>query len=302
MNSSNIVVRRMMVAAGIVVASLAGSQRAEAVYVNAVNALGPVHYWRFSETSGPTASDSVNGKNGTYVNSPLPAQPGPPHSQFPGFLPDNVSIGFQATDADAVTFADPDQLGPSETFSSVTGVSELSMVLWFRLDEAGSDTTRQILAGYQKSTGSRYIFLTTRESTGNLKFYLQDKDGDQIIVEPYSGMTDSNWHQVAMTWNGGSLRTYLDGGSEMTFSDVSVTGKLFTPEGFIAARDINGSNSLDGRIDELTLFDYVLSGTEVQDLYESAFIGQIPEPSGLVLCAMGVAALASRRRPRRRLG
>ena len=259
--------------------------------------LNPVHYWRMEETYGQTVLDSIGNWTGTLQNNPVLGDVGPRPYAFPGFDADNHAVGFVRTGDTGISVTDVDQLAPGMKFSE-GGVDALSMSAWFRLSETGPDNARQIIAGFQKSAGNRYTFLTTRESDGKLKFYLSDGDDQskQIVASPYSGITDSEWHHVVMTWDGSALRTYLDGENEQMFTNAAVQGALFAPEGFYIGRDTAGGSAFDGHIDEVALFNYALGADDVWALYQGAMV---PEPSALLLlgfAAVGFAVLPVRRR------
>jgi len=266
----------------------------------AVLDLNPVHYWRMEETYGATALDSVDNWTGTLQNNPTLGDVGPRPPDFKGFESDNHAVGLVRSSSTGIAVADVDQLTAGESFSA-GDVDALSMSAWFRLSETGPDNARQIIAGFQKSSGYRYTYLVARESNGALRFYLSDGDdqSQQINVAPYPNITDSEWHQVVMAWDGSALRTYLDGTNEQVFTDPDVQGALFVPDGFFIGRDINGSNYFDGQIDDVALFNYALSAGQVAAMYQWA---TVPEPSALVLLVLGAIGCAGTVRCRRRPG
>jgi len=256
-------------------------------YVAKVNELAPAHYWRFSETAGTTAGDAVGDKDGTYSDpGPTLGQPGPRPGDALSGMPDaNLAPDFNRSQNDSVSIS-----------GDYPDAGAITMSLWTQLAPDGSDTNRQIIAGYQDSVGTRYNFLVCRESNGYLKFYLSDTDGDQIIVQPYADFTDSRWHNIVFSWDGSELKTYLDGGGEQTFTDASVSGDLIASDFLFVGKDIVNANQLDGLVDELILFDYVLTPQQVGNLYSAA----IPEPDALLLLCIGLVGLLVLRRRRKK--
>lgn len=246
------------------------------------------HYWRFEEhVSDETAIDSVNAKTGTFLGNATRVSANLPAPNL-GFGTDNQALSLTGAATDGVSF-DADSVGGS-TFAG--GVSQLSLSAWFRLDESSNDSTRQIIAGFQQSTGARYNFLMARESDGSLKFYVKDANGAQIIQNPFPGITDSDWHHVVMVWDGPSnmFRAYLDGGNEFSIGGFGEMN-LATSDEFFIGRDIIGGNAFHGLIDEVALFNDALSASNVSQLYNST----VPEPGSLALLVLGVGLIATRR-------
>ena len=64
----------------------------------------------------------------------------------------------------------------------------------------------------------------------------------------------------------------------------------------LAGRDSGGAYALNGQIDELSIFDYALSKSEVDSLYMAA----VPEPSTIILLGISLICLLFADRQRRR--
>jgi glycerophosphoryl diester phosphodiesterase len=216
----------------------------------------PCHYWRMEESRGKILA-SVGDWSLTLRTAPMDwADSGIRPPSFMGLETNNCAAGFRAADGNGLyntNAAVVDALTPTNHFSAGT-VDRLSLSVWFRLSETGSDTSRQIIAGFQRNTGNRYTFLVCRENTGALQCYVTDNSGEsQLIVSPYPAMTDSAWHNFTMAWDGAVLRTYLDGGNEKSYSNVNVSGAIRTSDGFYLGMDANGGNRFDGQDERIVL-------------------------------------------------
>ena len=78
-------------------------------------------------------------------------------------------------------------------------------------------------------------------------------------------ISDTDWHQVAVTKNGNLVEFYLDGASKA----ATPYQVLFTFNGYIGIgyRPDNGDNSFYGVIDELSVYNRALSASEIQSVY-----------------------------------
>ncbi len=255
-------------------------------YEQAVLALNPCHYWRMEETHGRIL-DSIGDWSLTLRTGTMPwASVGLRPPSFLGLETNNCAMGFIRANGHGLynTNALVDALTSTNSFSAGT-VDKLSMSVWFRLSETGPDNERQVIAGFQKLAGYRYVFLVLREGSGALRCYVTDNSGDsQLIKDTYANITDSNWHNFVMTWDGSAFRTYLDGGNEKFFTDANVSGALRASDGFFIGQDINNSSFFDGEIDEVALFSDALTAQQVADLYAAAVRGKIPQGTLMRLC------------------
>ena len=81
----------------------------------------------------------------------------------------------------------------------------------------------------------------------------------------------NRWHQLAMTYDGSALRTYLDG------KEVAVTtvGKQRVPgtTSLCIGRRQDGSFSFQGAIDEVRLYDRALSAEEIEANFRALAAG-----------------------------
>ena len=267
----------------------------QAAYIDAVTALNPMHYWRFSETTGTSASDEVGSKTGTHNNGVTVGAAGPRTADgFAGLGTDNLAPAYDGFNDDT-TFANPDDLGPTKKFS--TGVGALSTSFFYKSDN--SATVSGVFAGYMQASGARYIFQSRdiAPTSDGPQFFVVDSSANSASLIT-SDVADTDWHHVVQTWDGTTLTYWIDGGSGTpggyTYTQTGPSGNLATPTHLIMGRDANGTSPLNGRLDEFAIFDYALSGTQVVALYNAA---TVPEPSVVaMLLVLSLTGLLSRRR------
>jgi len=262
-----------------------GSTATADYYETAVQLGGLRNHWRFSETSGAAATDSIGGNDGTFVNvagapvtlglaGPTPSE-GHDGYAFKGFAADNTSVKFVwNTGANYMQSENGQGIGdPATGRRFVDGVSQLTMSMWYKNVFNGEG----YLGGFSKSgTSNRYVFSVYSPTATTLRFYAMSNNGVQLVTDDITmeSAGDHQWHHVVQVWDGTErrLRVYIDGQERFNGVDASMTANLYVPGGFFLGRDVYGSNrNLGGFLDEVSLFDRALSAEEVFELYDSAF-------------------------------
>lgn len=156
---------------------------------------------------------------------------------------------------DEVTFAQMPGLAPT------TG---LTIAAWVRVDNTAADISAVVTKMRTGPTGpelSYGLLLIPGGGSGmRMNYYktgLQGALGDNQVQ--FGG-----WHHIAMTWDGGTLRGYIDGvqdtaqGSSMFLSYDATTPVVIGNDG--------GMYPFDGMIDDLRIYPYALLADEVMAL------------------------------------
>lgn len=84
---------------------------------------------------------------------------------------------------------------------------------------------------------------------------------------------DGNWHHVVFSISGTAIKIWIDGGSggsptHTDTSTVSYVGNATTPL-YFGKNGANNSYYLNGSLDEVAVFEYELSATQVANIYNS---------------------------------
>jgi hypothetical protein len=109
--------------------------------------------------------------------------------------------------------------------------------------------------------------------------------------------TNDAFHHVVLTNSSGTVKAYLGGQLEITLTttvmNITNAGDLLR---FFLDNTSTGANDefSDGRIALLRIWEGPLLDDQIQSLAANPF--GVPEPSGLVLCSLGVAGLIGYRR------
>ncbi len=262
-----------------IAAHYAAATTNNAGYPNQVLAANPLGYWRLESPpytaptpqSLPIMSNSgtlaPNG-NGRFQTGSLPGLPGVP---FWALGANNYACGFAGT-----SFSDC-----PGTFLNITG--PLTLIAWVNCGAANGSTQSLI----SKGAGSYYLQL---DGSGFPHFAAGDQPvGDVIGSTP---VTDGQWHQLVGVYDAVSSESlYVDG--QLVASTTGATAPVPGNSSDVwlgDAPDAPGLESLNGVVDEVSVFTNALSINQVEQLYSIAttipsapfFTGITRTPSGVV--------------------
>jgi hypothetical protein len=247
-----------------------------APYPQQVLADGPLAYFRLDEASGTTAYDYAGGNNGTYTNvslgvpgynssAPVQSDPSETAAEFGDFPPNNDYAGNV----------------PSYLNFGVTngGNAEFSVEAWFNEYLFLNGGNGIVALGYGNG-GEQFVLDTGNGSSGGLRFFVRNAAG---VVSPastsYTPANDGKWHHVVGVCDeaGGHVYLYLDGALVGSGTIAPNTGLLSSTTPLsIGARQSGGSNPPNydfqfiGVIDDVSLYNYALSSTQVANHYYAA--------------------------------
>ncbi len=213
-------------------------------------ASGTVGYWKLDETAGTTAYDfSGNGKNGTYVNTPASTT-----GKIGG------ALLFNGTNQN---------VGSINTSALPSGTSAVSMFAWIKT----STTTRETAVSYGGSATGQAATLNVNEFAANGHFYI-DFYGNYLD----SGVTvnDGLWHLVGFTLAGSttSITMYVDGaaysGTLGGIPNILAGTNMQIGRWVTAGAGDTSPYYFSGSIDEVKIYNRVLSATEVKNIYNAA--------------------------------
>jgi hypothetical protein len=217
---------------------------------------GPVEWVPLDDTSGTTAVATVGG-NGTYINAPtLAASP--------------AILG-----GTAVTFNGTDERVDLPDVSATEG--SFTLEAWFKL----SDTNGNPYILSEASTTSNNPIAAIALNAGQVSAFLRGNTGGSVTVNPPSGMLDQDdgvWHHCASTWDGTTLRLYLDG--RFLNSGTGTPGTRSMNTATVAAlRRAAVSLWFPGTIDEPAIYTRALTLEEINSHFEAAEIPVVTRKS-----------------------
>ena len=207
---------------------------------------GLVACYLFNEGDGKIVQDlSGNGNHGTIHNM-----------AFPPTAASGWNAGRRGTALDFDGANDYVEITNNPSLNFGVGES-FSVQAWVKF--AGSDASQTI---YRSSTASAK-FILERRSGGLVRFQIRGTN-----VTSTTNINDGNYHHILGIRNGstGVLSLYIDGVSEGTPTGTDTGSVTDTANHRIGARQ-NDTELFNGIIDEVRIYNRVLSAEEIKQLY-----------------------------------
>jgi len=216
---------------------------------------GLVGYWNFEEGSGQTVYDrSGNGNDGTLGSSTAVEKSDPVFvSGHDSNGPGGTGLQFDGVD-DYVDAGNDDSL-------NITG--DITILAWIKRRSFG---TPQTIVDKQK-TGNDYTepYRLIFEGWDNTLRFQLGGGGTSWNSFVFGAITDNNWHHIAVTIEGVSVKGYIDGvqsGTTQTFSGTRQSSNL----PFLIGKQKDGFY-FNGVIDEVRIYNRALSADEIRMHY-----------------------------------
>ena len=215
-------------------------------YYSEVLADAPLGYWRLGESSGTTAADSSgNGRNGTYS----------------GTYTLGAAGGINAVNT-AVSFAGAGSVNINS--STLQPSNAATVEAWVKPASSCGNCTI-----FEKSANGFPNTSFLMDISGGLfrcRFY---KWGFLNQIQSNASFTADAWAHVACSWNGTTLRMYVNGVQQTATAALSAPIDTGTGASRIG-RLVNGTNPFYGTIDEVAVYSTGLSGTRISAHYAAA--------------------------------
>ncbi len=206
-----------------------------------------IGHWGFDSAAGNIAVDDIGKNNGSVVDA-----------QWERGLVGNA-LRFDGI-YDIVEIPDSSEL---------TFLWGLTIEAWINADSFygnGVQSGNPILTKWVSSPVGEY-FLSTFEG-GNVVFAVSNGFIRDRMVVP-AAMEPGKWHHVVATWDGKIMSVYVDGalkGWELTNTPYFYQEEYSGDD--IKIGYLTSSWRFDGVIDEVSLYNYPLSPSEISDTYE----------------------------------
>ncbi|MDO8498938.1 MAG: LamG domain-containing protein [bacterium] len=235
----------------------------------------PVGWWKMDECQGTTINDSSGNSNtgtltigtgGTQTTTigygTCTASASTPwYNGRTGKR--NASLNFDGTD-DYVNVGS----------NSITGTNPYTLSAWVK-GNSMSGYGGALGIGNGATNQLAYIGWVTTVQVGTANSW----GGGGYGKNYGSGVTDiTNWHHITLTSSGGSTQTlnlYIDGILRQTNTETFSLANTSTKIGVL---DDNGTKNywFNGQIDDVRIFNYALTATQVKDVYNGGAVNFAP--------------------------
>jgi hypothetical protein len=213
----------------------------------------PLTWWKFDEGSGTTAGDSSGkGHNGVISGATWKAG----GWDGSGYCLEFNGVSGEVTDADAGDY--------------LNGLDGLTVSAWVKSNIVGTDKGFIIFMDPDGTDNRDMRYDDAGSISGRdnvIKCGLTSTEGTHE-TESSGGIQVTAWQHIAMTWSAGEpARIYVNGWLDDSFTDQAIQGGTLTGYTKIlvgrGGKDRDGDDAWDGLIDEVRVYDYALSGTEI---------------------------------------
>jgi hypothetical protein len=226
--------------------------RNSSVYSDVILSDQPASYWKLDEAAGTTATDAMGVSNGTHLN-------GVAVNQTSGVKNANKTVTYDGID-------DRTTLGDIYSFS---GMTSYSAEFWVK-PSAPDANYRRVLGKELASPGGGWCFYLAPTSSGTpngIRFSRQDASGT-VNIASGPALTAGTWYHIVGTWDGFTIRLYVNAAAPLqagsAISLPATTGRQLT-----LGADSGASNRTAGSVDEVAIYTYVLSATQVTEHYDA---------------------------------
>lgn len=193
-----------------------------------------------TDASSGETTDVWSGNTGTFAGTgETPGQTGANQTYTT-----NEAFGFDGAGRVSTTVSDPDV--------------PFSAAAWAYWD--GGKIVASTRGGTDQGFGLHF-------KNGVYNPYIRDGPANTYRQIEGSSVTTGNWYHVAITVGAGTFTAYFNGAP-----DGSLSYDGYTPGSDVEIADDGLGNNLLGRVDDVRIYDKVLSDTEVSDLYNTGTI------------------------------
>jgi hypothetical protein len=235
-----------------------------AAYEDQTLALGALDYWRFNETNGTTAYDYISGLDATYGASTTNGVPGPSAPDFLGFETNNLAVAMDHTIGTSAGYV----TAPALNLNTGT----LSLTAW--VYPFGDITNYQGVVYSRASTYAKGInYISIPPSRLNMIGYTWNQNNIDTYGWPSGLITPpGQWSFVALTIAPLQAVMYVGTNGVLLAATNAILHDVEAWNGatLLAADSATSDRTFMGKLDEVAVYGYTLSASQVAQLYSAA--------------------------------
>ena len=145
--------------------------------------------------------------------------------------------------------------------ADLINTNDFTFAVWMNLSKK-SEWQRLFSAGKDKDNT---MFLTPQASDGKLRFRIEKDDDKQVIKTDYE-VKSGQWEHIAVTLDGDTGKIYVNGELIATETDITYNPSELNIEDLWLGKSQFDDPNLNGRLDEVRIYQESLSGDEIKKL------------------------------------
>ena len=213
---------------------------------------GPVSYWRFGEASGTSTADLTGLADGTLSGTAALGAD--------GLLTGDPNLALDANGSAGVACG-------THTPHSIDTTGELTVESWVSVPATAA--VQMIVARDDAGAGGTSEWFMAIDASARLWVVIYNTGGTGALNVTSSALSTGTTYHLAFTWDGTTLRLYVNGTEDGTDNTVSGTiqghdGSTVTRIGY---RGTSPNRPLTGTIDETAIYPRALDASEIAAHY-----------------------------------
>jgi hypothetical protein len=209
----------------------------------------------------PPAWDDTSGNDLATMCATSPADQCP--AVVPGLFRDAIDFDVDADAGDN----DNDRLRiPS--VAALEPSAQVTVETWVRPHAMPATGTRMMIVhkgAANPSTPPFTSYSIEYNANGTFRCYANISTAGEELIDGTRMSAPNQWHHVACTYDGIALRMFVDGFPDGSFSAAGTLEYGLTGGDDVFMGDYNGSQFLDGEVDELAVYDVALVPAILQE-------------------------------------
>lgn len=206
------------------------------------------------------AADSIGGHDGTLVGAVIDNVATNARLGSGSLLLSNADDRVEILDSGNGQ-ADPNELTYISTWADFRQAHQFTISAWIQVDAFRSDWQsimyKGATYGLNRNAGSSNLYARISQYPDN---EISARDDDMIAI----AIDDGNWHHIAAAFDGVNLSLYIDGILEAQELAADYNGSLPLDGSYLVF-----GNGLDGRLDQIRLYDRGLTADRIWDEFIS---------------------------------
>ena len=159
--------------------------------------------------------------------------------------------------------------GGSQYISSsptLSGLTEITVSCWAKFENINNNDFQYVLNAYNTNQSNAYrlgiAMIKSNFATTSDRYKLYTIDGPNLNISSFV-VTQDVWYNIVVTHSGGERKLYVNGNLISTFTVPA----LNLGNNFEIGRFQNTPHYFNGKINEICIFDYAFSASQVTTLY-----------------------------------